>query len=233
MSSAPVTPRSPPAATFQNVLKEALQGMDLLKISIGEMRRDLAQRLGFALDALDGRMDEIKELMREVVAVLQDGEDGAVKTPLELFLADGEVGRGAGPQWVYLITIARVLAAQLVDGRQYKDIQNIDRKSIGLAVLDAFDNTNRPPPTASHHSFRDGTAGPLAGNSDCNSNADHVATPSHDSEGTGTSMEFHWLCSPNNLPARLPTSTVHSSSVLLKACALRIGRTACNAPLLP
>ena len=99
MSSAPVTPRSAPAATLQNVLKEALQGMDLLKISIGEMRRDLAQRLGFAPDALDGRMDEIKELMREVVAELQDGEDGAFKTPLEFLLADGEVGRGAGPQW--------------------------------------------------------------------------------------------------------------------------------------
>ena len=68
------------------------------------MRRDLAQRLGFAPDAFDGRMDEIKELMLEVVAELQDGEDGAFKTPLEFLLADGEVGRGAGPQWVYLKT---------------------------------------------------------------------------------------------------------------------------------
>ena len=122
------------------------------------MRRDLAQRLGFAPDALDGRMDEIKELMREVVAELQDGEDGAFKT--------GRWVVGPGPSGVP-------------------------------------------------------------------ENEDHVANSSYDSEGTRTSMEFHWLCSPNNLPACLPTSTVHPSSALLKACALRIGRSACNAPLLP
>ena len=41
---------------------------------------------------------------------------------------------------MYLITIVRVLAATTADGRSYKDLQNVDRKTIAEAVLDAFDH---------------------------------------------------------------------------------------------
>jgi hypothetical protein len=47
-------------------------------------------------------------------------------------------------QRVYLVTISRVVAARLEDGRPYKDLTTMSRMDIGLAIRDAFD---KPLPT--------------------------------------------------------------------------------------
>lgn len=47
-------------------------------------------------------------------------------------------------QRVYLVTISRVIAARLEDGRPYKDLATMSREDVGLAIRDALDN---PLPT--------------------------------------------------------------------------------------
>jgi hypothetical protein len=47
-------------------------------------------------------------------------------------------------QEVYLVTMARVLAAQLADGREYKDLSIVSRADIGNATVSSF-NTPLPP----------------------------------------------------------------------------------------
>ena len=43
-------------------------------------------------------------------------------------------------QRVYLVTISRVQAAVLPDGRQYQDLRTLSRQNIGEALRDSFDN---------------------------------------------------------------------------------------------
>ena len=58
------------------------------------------------------------------------------KTPVEQLLEQQE--KKDALQVVYLITMARMLQARLADGRAYADLQAIDRKSVGEAVLRAL-----------------------------------------------------------------------------------------------
>ena len=132
---APSTPQSAPAAAVRRALEEALRGQDYEKVTIGKMRQEVAERLGFEPDALDSRKDEIQAIMKEV---LNEIEGFPTESPLEDLLAEEE--EKTAVQRVYLITVARVLGAKLADGRQYKNLQSVDRKTIGMAVLDAFDN---------------------------------------------------------------------------------------------
>ncbi|CAK0878955.1 unnamed protein product [Prorocentrum cordatum] len=77
-----------------------------------------------------------------VVSETQPDQDAA--SPLETVLAEAE--KPDSLQWVYLVTISRVLDATLPDGRQYRDLGTMSREDIGKAVADAFNN---PIPTGS------------------------------------------------------------------------------------
>ena len=66
-----IDPASVSAAQLRSVLTEALHGKDLGLISLSEIRKQVFQKLGFQLDALDSRRKEFKKIARDVVEALQ------------------------------------------------------------------------------------------------------------------------------------------------------------------
>ena len=64
------------------------------------------------------------------------------KSPLELLLENPE--KDNSNQQMYLITMARVIAAQLADGREYKDLSTLARADIGNATVSSFNNPLPP-----------------------------------------------------------------------------------------
>ena len=141
-------PASVSAAQLRSVLTEALHGKDLGLISLSEIRKQVSQKLGFQLDALDSRRKEFKKIARDVVEALQGQQITDTAILQELL---GEAENAEARQQVYLITLARVLDAMLPDGRAYADLNALDRKAIAAAVLDAFDN---PVPLVAHAAGR-------------------------------------------------------------------------------
>ncbi|CAK0825254.1 unnamed protein product [Prorocentrum cordatum] len=127
---------------IRDALKAVLVGKDLKHISLRERRRQVALKLGLQEHALDQRKHEFKSLTTEVVSETQPDQDAA--SPLETVLAEAE--KPDSLQWVYLVTISRVLDATLPDGRQCRDLGTMSREDIGKAVADAFNN---PIPTGS------------------------------------------------------------------------------------
>ncbi|CAK0871463.1 unnamed protein product [Prorocentrum cordatum] len=127
---------------IRDALKAVLVGKDLKHISSRECRRQVALKLGLQEHALDQRKHEFKSLTTEVVSETQPDQDAA--SPLETVLAEAE--KLDSLQWVYLVTISRVLDATLPDGRQYRDLGTMSREDIGKAAADAFNN---PIPTGS------------------------------------------------------------------------------------
>ncbi|CAK0814602.1 unnamed protein product, partial [Prorocentrum cordatum] len=127
---------------IRDALKAVLVGKDLKRISLRERRRQVALKLGLQEHALDQRKHEFKSLTTDVVSGTQPDQDAA--SPLETVLAEAE--KLDSLQWVYLVTISRVLDATLPDGRQHRDLGTMSREDIGKAVDDAFNN---PIPTGS------------------------------------------------------------------------------------
>ncbi|CAK0851927.1 unnamed protein product, partial [Prorocentrum cordatum] len=127
---------------IRDALKAVLVGKDLKHISLRECRRQVALKLGLQEHALDQRKHEFMSLTTEVVSETQPDQDAA--SPLETVLAEAE--KLDSLQWVYLVTISRVLDATLPDGRQHRDLGAMSREDIGKAVADAFNN---PIPTGS------------------------------------------------------------------------------------
>ncbi|CAK0899975.1 unnamed protein product [Prorocentrum cordatum] len=127
---------------IRDALKAVLVGKDLKHISLRECRRQVALKLGLQEHALDQRKHEFKSLTTKVVSETQPDQDAA--SPLETVLAEAE--KLDSLQWVYLVTISRVLDATLPDGRQCRDLGTMSREDIGKAVADAFNN---PIPTGS------------------------------------------------------------------------------------
>ena len=131
--AAPVTPRSLTPGRLRSTLQLTLRGKDLKVVSLREVRQETATALGFQVDALDLRKDEINDMLTELVSAITAG-----RSALEELLAEKE--NHDSKQLVYLITICRVLTATLQDGRAYADLDNLEHKAIAEAVLDAFDN---------------------------------------------------------------------------------------------
>lgn len=136
-----LTPESLPAAAIRKVLTETLHGKDLSCISVGEIRSQVALKFGFLADGLETRKREIKKLTADVVQDLQAerGEPTTVVPFLKQLLAQTEEDVDAR-QSIYLVTISRVLDAELADGRQYKDLEGMSRQDIADAVRDALLN---------------------------------------------------------------------------------------------
>ncbi|CAK0865702.1 unnamed protein product [Prorocentrum cordatum] len=123
---------------IRGALKAVLAGKDLKHISLRECHRQVALKLGLQEHALDQRKHEFKSLTTGVVSETQPDQGAA--SPLETVLAEAE--KLDSLQWVYLVTISRVLDATLPDGRQYRDLGAMSREDIGKTVADAFNNPN-------------------------------------------------------------------------------------------
>ena len=132
-----IDPASVSAAQLRSVLTEALHGKDLGLTSQSEVRKQVFQKLGFQLDALDSRRKEFKRIARDMLEASQGQQvpDTAVLQEL-LGKAENREARQHG----YLITLARVFEAVLPDGRAHADLNALDRGASAAAVLDAFDN---------------------------------------------------------------------------------------------
>ena len=147
----PPTPRSVPEEIIRDVMRGVLVGKDLVTISLGEVRRSLSAKLGFAPEALDPRKKELKHIAKTIVEELR--VKVASKLLLDALLVQPESNI---VQTVYLITMARVLASTLADGANFKDLNVVERKTIAEAVLDAFNN-----PVASTCGGRPRTSGSI------------------------------------------------------------------------
>ena len=55
------------AEAIRTAVQEFLQGGDLLATSLGELREQVPQKLGFSSDALDPRKRERKKITRDIV----------------------------------------------------------------------------------------------------------------------------------------------------------------------
>ena len=130
------------AAVIRDALKAVLVGKDLKHISMRECRHQVARKLGLQEHALDTRKHEFKSLATEVVSETRPDQSAA--SPLETVLAEAE--KPDALQWVYLVTVSRVLDATLPDGRQYRDLGTMSRADVGNAVANAF---NDPVPAGS------------------------------------------------------------------------------------
>ena len=126
---------------LRQAITGVVQGQDLARVSVGEVRKQAAEKLGLPPLALEIRKTEIKQLTQDAVRALE-GNDGqpepAPPSALDALLAEEEVPTAL--QQVYLITMARVLTATLPDGSNFRDLQSVERKDIAQAVLDAFNN---------------------------------------------------------------------------------------------
>jgi len=116
-------------------MQEALRDKDPHHISMGELRALVAQNLGFAARGLDCRKKELRKLATDIVQSLLGAQDSFLKKLIDL---KGE--KSDARQQIYLVTISRVLAATLADGRAYADLTDMARKTIADAVRDAFDH---------------------------------------------------------------------------------------------
>ena len=61
------TPFTATAEAIRTAVQEFLQGKDLLATSLGELREQVPQKLGFSSDALDPRKRERKKITRDIV----------------------------------------------------------------------------------------------------------------------------------------------------------------------
>ena len=139
-----VAPEEVPADTLRSTFHQAIQGKDLSFISLGEIRRQVSVKLGFGPDALDFRKKEFSKIAQDIVKELQKQltPSQVPKTALEELV--GKAEKKDAIQWVYLITISRVLHASVTEGQAYADLQSITRKTIAEAVLDSFNNPVAP-----------------------------------------------------------------------------------------
>ena len=121
-------------------VREAVQGQDLDIVSIREIRAKVSEKFGLPADGLDVRAEELKQMMTTIVQ--------EIKTPDELRELLVSVAQRSielpekldALQCLYLITITRIRAATLPDGREYRDLATMERKEIADAIRDAFDN---------------------------------------------------------------------------------------------
>ena len=74
---------------IRNALQTHLRDKNLHVISLGEVRKEVASKLGLAPDGLDQRQQEFKEIATEVVKELL--AQPADKTPLSILLGEVEV----------------------------------------------------------------------------------------------------------------------------------------------
>ena len=135
------TPDSLPADTIRVALKAALQGKDLNAISVGEIREQMAGEFGFPGNALDGRKKEIRKILKGLVEDIQReaGVEVAVVS-LAQQIVDQQAEVATALQEIYLVTISRIHDTTLANGLQYQDLQGMERREIGDAIRDAFDN---------------------------------------------------------------------------------------------
>ena len=68
--AAPVAAVEAPAESLCCCISEAIAGRDLTTVSVGELRQQVAQMLGFPAEGLDGRTDEFTKLTEVVVQEL-------------------------------------------------------------------------------------------------------------------------------------------------------------------
>ena len=136
------------ADMLRSTFREAIQGKDISCISLGEVRRQVATKLGFSPEALDPRKKEFAKIAQSIVQDLQRQLDPslATKTPLEELL--GQAEKKDALQWIYLITMSRVLHANGAGGDAHADLQAMTRKAIAEAVLDSFCNPSSAAPGA-------------------------------------------------------------------------------------
>ena len=76
--------------TIFEAITEVLQGQDLAKILLGELRRQTSAKLGLPLNALDARREEIKEITQRLAqgSPGEQGQSATVQTPLEMILVN-------------------------------------------------------------------------------------------------------------------------------------------------
>jgi hypothetical protein len=98
-------------------------------------------RLGFPDDGLDCRKKEIRKLTTDIVAELLSEAGLPPVIPFAQQLLDLKGEKADARQYVYLVTISRVLVAILADGRGYKDLQEMSRKEIADALRDSLSNS--------------------------------------------------------------------------------------------
>ena len=58
------------AEAIRTAVQELFQGGDLLATSLGELREQVPQKLGFSSDALDPRRRERKKITRDIVSAI-------------------------------------------------------------------------------------------------------------------------------------------------------------------
>jgi len=133
------TPENIPAAVLQDAMREALRDKDLNCISVGEMRSLLAKKFGFAPNGLECRKKELRKLTADIVQSMLCTSSQKTASFLKMLL-DLKGEKDDARQQIYLVTISRVLAARLEDGRAYADLTDMERKTIGDAVREAFDH---------------------------------------------------------------------------------------------
>jgi hypothetical protein len=135
------TPEAIPAECLRTSLQKVLQGKDLGCVSVGEIRKQVSVRLGFPDDGLDCRKKEIRKLTTDIVAELLSEAGLPPVIPFAQQLLDLKGEKADARQYVYLVTISRVLVAILADGRGYKDLQEMSRKEIADALRDSLSNS--------------------------------------------------------------------------------------------
>ena len=130
------TAQSISTEALRAALTTALEGKDLAAISLTDVRKQMAQNMGFELDAFVVRKKEIKQLATQYVKARNRGSEA--QSLLQQLLGVPE--KGDASQRLYLATISRVIGATLPDGRAYKDLGTATRKAIAEAVAAAFND---------------------------------------------------------------------------------------------
>ena len=82
--------RAVPIAHIRDALKEAMEGKDLDTLSLGELRREVATKLGFTEGGLDVRKKEIKKVVRDLLEEMRGAIVDLVKESLQRLLKEPE-----------------------------------------------------------------------------------------------------------------------------------------------
>lgn len=138
VDAAPVQVHGPVSAYhLEGLIHISLAGRDLSTINMGAFRAELCQRLGLPPTGLDGRRQEITDLTQKIVQALK-ASPGLLPSFMQVVLVDS-CEKTTALQYVYFVTISRLLPETVAHGIGGRDLQELSRQDIAKALLDSLD----------------------------------------------------------------------------------------------
>ena len=130
------------APKVQAAIHELLASVDHSHCSVRKFRRLVASHLGYGKKGLEDKAELVNALIKESMDKAAKQPETPAQRMAKIIEDLGQENKGA-KQYVYLVTLSRVLPDTLAQGN-LKDVTGMDRESVGECVRKAFDDPLHP-----------------------------------------------------------------------------------------